>query len=206
MGGLRITVAASGGGHLRQIVDLKDVWQKHEASIVTEDTVFARTILPTVRKRFVKPFALGQARSSGVLRLLLLLTKNIYDSIGAVRDLRPEIVISTGAGSVFFFVLLSRLCGSRVIIVETFSRYRRLSKFAYFSARFSDVKILQTKSLVKYWPTAPVFDPIRILHDEPPPKQSLIFVTVGASLPFDRLVNSMLSLKAAGRIQGCSVL
>ena len=84
--------------------------------------------------------------------------------------------------------------------METFSRYRRLSKFAKFSAYLSHVKILQTKSLAAKWPGAPIFDPIRILPGPPPPKKNLMLVTVGATLPFDRMVDGILSLKTKGQI------
>ncbi len=115
---------------------------------------------------------LAQLKFVTLFRFVHLLILNIKASFHAYRRLRPHVVISTGAGSVFFFVFFSFLFGSRIVIVETFSRYRRLSKFAKFSAYLSHVKILQTKSLAEKWPEAPIFDPIRILPGPPPRRRT----------------------------------
>src|SRR3546814_3279276 len=64
----------------------------------------------------------------------------------------------------------------------------------------SDLRIVQSKALGGYWPGTHIFDPLKLLEGERPEKQPLLFATVGATLPFNRLVESVLALKAAGEI------
>jgi UDP-N-acetylglucosamine transferase subunit ALG13 len=54
--------------------------------------------------------------------------------------------------------------------------------------------------LQQFFPRALLFDPLRITDDPRPAKQRLLFATVGATLPFDRLIESVAELKRDGII------
>jgi N-acetylglucosaminyldiphosphoundecaprenol N-acetyl-beta-D-mannosaminyltransferase len=69
------------------------------------------------------------------------------------------------------------------------------------SAPFANIRIVQSRLLGKHLPDAYVFDPMEILAAERPPKKSLMLVTVGATLPFDRMVSSVATLKINGTIE-----
>jgi UDP-N-acetylglucosamine transferase subunit ALG13 len=71
---------------------------------------------------------------------------------------------------------------------------------------FAHHRIAQSAGLRAFWPDAPVFDPLRILSAPSAPKRSLLFVTVGATLPFDRLVNCVARLKETGEIEEAVVI
>src|SRR3546814_3978401 len=58
----RICLAASGGGHVRQILDLKPFWQEHDHYLVTEPTALGHSLVTEYPTRFVDHFAFGQAR------------------------------------------------------------------------------------------------------------------------------------------------
>jgi UDP-N-acetylglucosamine transferase subunit ALG13 len=60
--------------------------------------------------------------------------------------------------------------------------------------------VVQSAKLAPIYPKAKVFDPLRMLDGPAPPKKPLLFATVGATLPFDRLVRSVAELKAEGEI------
>ncbi len=60
--------------------------------------------------------------------------------------------------------------------------------------------MVQSAGLAEAWPDARVFDPMRVLDTSPPPKKPLLFVTVGATLPFDRFVQAVARLKTEGAI------
>jgi hypothetical protein len=60
--------------------------------------------------------------------------------------------------------------------------------------------VLQSQTLAGRWPKAHVFDPLRILDGPRPGKKPILLATVGATLPFNRLVESVAELKLAGDI------
>lgn len=125
---------------------------------------------------------------------------NACQSAALILRERPGVVVSTGAGSVYFTVLWARLLGARVVIIESFARFDRPSAFARIAGPLAHHKVVQSPGLSAYWPDAAVFDPMKMLDGPRPPKKPLLFATVGATLPFDRLVASVGALKSGGAI------
>ena len=197
---LRICLAGSGGGHVRQLLDLEPVWSAHDHFFVSEDTALSRSIAERQRVHFVPHFAFGQAKLGSPVRMLFVGIRNFFKSLGIILSERPSLVITTGAGTVFFTVACARIIGAKIIVIESFARFDRPSLFARLAAPFAHRMIVQSQALAAYWPDAPVFDPLRRLCQPAPAKKPLLFATVGAILPFDRLVRMIAELKTRGDI------
>ena len=197
---LKICLAGSGGGHLRQLLDLEPAWARHDAFFVTEDTGLSRSLARNHRVHFVAHVALGQGRLGAPARMALAGVRNFFQSARIILRERPRLVITTGAGSVFFAVLWARLLGAKVVVIESFARFERLSAFARIAGPLAHHRVIQSPALARFWPTARVFDPLKVLDTPPPPKRGLLFATVGATLPFDRLVRAVAAAKAGGAI------
>ena len=198
--GPRICLAASGGGHLRQLLDLEPVWRDRAYVFVTEDTALGRSLARDHPVRFVAHYALGQARLGRTLAMVRGAIANMIQSFGIVWRERPDIVISTGAGAVFWVALWARLFGAHFILIDSFARFDAPSKFARIARPFANHVVVQSARLKERWPDAELFDPMRVLDTPAPAKQPLLFATVGATLPFPRLVDAVLALKASGRL------
>jgi len=197
---LRVCLAASGGGHVRQLLDLEPAWSQHDYFFVTEDTALGRSIADDHPSEFVAHFARGQARLAGPLKMAASALTNLAQSVALVLRRRPDVVVSTGAGSVYFTTLVAKLLGAKIVVIESFARFDNLSAFSKLAGPLADRKVVQSPALARLWPDAAVFDPMRILEGQRPPKQALLFATVGATLPFDRMIEAVASLKAAGEI------
>lgn len=197
---LRVCVAGSGGGHIRQLLDLESVWSQHDYFFVTEDTALGRTLERDHPTRFVPHVAWGQAKMGAPLKMLAAGARNFVRSAAIIFRERPQVVISSGAGAVFFTVLWARLLGACVVVIESFARFDNPSLFGRLAAPLAHHTIIQSAKLKPYYPKARVFDPFTILASPPPPKQELLFATVGATLPFERLVASIVELKREGAI------
>lgn len=197
---LRVCLAASGGGHIRQLLDLEASWSQHDFFFVSEDTALSRSLAPKYPVHFVRHFALGQIRHGGWLRAAKAGFGNFWESARIALKHRPDIVISTGAGSVFFLVLWAKLLGARFFLIETFARFDNPSSFARASARFANHMVVQSRALAGTFPKAEIFDPLEILDSPRPQKKQLLFATVGVTLPFDRMTEMVARLKAQGAI------
>lgn len=185
---------------MRQLLDLEGAWGPHDAFFVSEDTGLSRSLESKRPIFFVEHVALGQGKLGAPLRMIAAGVRNAIQSARIVIREKPDVVVTTGAGSVFFTVLWARLAGAKVVVIESFARFRNMSAFARVAGPFANVKVLQSAVLSKHWPRAPVFDPMRALEAPRPAKESLVFATVGATLPFDRLVTSVAALKREGVI------
>lgn len=198
--GPKLCLAGSGGGHLRQLLDLEPVWSRFDSYILTEDTALGRSLAAKAPVDFVHHYTLGQARIGHPLKMLTGALKNLRQSWQSVRQRRPDVVITTGAASMFWTCVFAKLQGARIIHIESFARFDRPSKFGRLVRPIADDVIVQSAGVAQRWPHARLFDPFRLLDGTPPPKQPLIFSTVGATLPFERLTKAVVELKASGAI------
>jgi beta-1,4-N-acetylglucosaminyltransferase len=109
----RVLLVASNGGHLLQLVQLRDLWpreariwvsfRKPDATslLVGEDVVWAHH--PTNRN-------------------LSNLIRNAFLAFRTIRHVRPAAVVTTGAGVAVPFCYVARVLGARVVYIESFSR------------------------------------------------------------------------------------
>ena len=197
---LRVCLAGSGGGHVRQILDLEPAWSSYDSFFITEDTALGKSLSGQHRTHFVPHYAAGQARLQGLPTLLWGAVRNLVSSATIMLRERPDVVVSTGAGAVFFAVLFGRLLGAYVVVVESFARFDGPSLFGRMAAPLAHKMVVQSAALASFYPKAKVFDPLRLMDEPRPTKRPLLFATVGATLPFDRLVQSVAELKASGDI------
>jgi UDP-N-acetylglucosamine transferase subunit ALG13 len=184
---------------LRQLLDLKPFWEDHDVHFVTEPTALAESLAASHRVHHVPHFRAGQFRTASFPRVAWTAARNVAASWRAVRAERPQLVISTGAGAVFFTVLFAKLRGARFVLIESFARVERPSKFGRVARRLADVVVVQSSKLRDVWPDAEVFDPLVMLGPATNAKEDLGIITVGTLLPFDRLVNAVASLNPAIR-------
>ena len=194
----RVCLAGSGGGHLRQLLDLRPSVSAHDIFFITEDTPLSRSLAE--RAHFVEHFAFGQARIASPLKLVTSATRNFVQSAKIIAREKPDVLISTGAGSVLFSLLWARLFGAKIVMIESFARFDGPSLFGRLAAPFAHRKIVQSAKLSSRWPDAAVFDPLKVLDTPRPAKQPLLFVTVGTVMPFDRLTAMVAELKREGAI------
>jgi UDP-N-acetylglucosamine transferase subunit ALG13 len=197
---LRVCLAASGGGHVRQLLELEEAWADCDCFVISEDTAFSRSVVEKYPVFFVQHFALGQAKLGMPFRMLSAGIHNFLHSARVILNRRPDVIISTGAGSAFFSVLWARMLGAKFILIESFARFDKLSLFARMASPFATYKIVQSASLVAQLPGAKVFDPLEVSQSPRPEKRQLLFATVGATLPFDRMVDCVCRLKRDGGI------
>ena len=197
---LRVCLAASGGGHIRQLLDLEEAWIRHDYYFISEDTALSRSLIHRHPVHFLCHFALGQIRRFGLTRAISAGARNLWGSARTIFRHRPDIVISTGAGSVFFVILWAKLLGAKFVLIETFARFNKPSVFARMAAPLADHIVVQSATLKKSFPRAHVFDPLEILDGPRPAKKNLLFATVGVTLPFDRMIDMVARLKVEGEI------
>jgi UDP-N-acetylglucosamine transferase subunit ALG13 len=180
------------------LLDLREVWSPHDYAFVTEDTALGRSLGNEHAVHFVAHYGFGQARLGAPVRMARAAFANFFQSAALMLRLRPHVVISTGAGAVYFTVLWARLLGAKIVAIESFARFEHASLFGRMVAPLAQHFVVQSQQLARHYPKAAFFDPFLLLDGSPPPKQPLVFATVGAILPFDRLVSAVAELKAAG--------
>ena len=195
---MRIGLVGSGGGHVRQLLDLEPLWAGKDYFFIPEDTALTRDIARKHKAYFIPHVALGQAKLGKPVRMLFAAFRSFWSSLRIVWRERPDVMITTGAGSCYFPILFARLLGAKVVLIDSFARFRGPSAFARIAGSLAHVRIAQSHAAAAMWPGARAFDPFRHMDQPRPAKEPLVFATVGATLPFDRLVRLVDQANAAG--------
>jgi UDP-N-acetylglucosamine:LPS N-acetylglucosamine transferase len=113
-----VLLVCSSGGHLVQMLALREAWGDFSRVWVTADTSDARSLM--AGERMVA--AHGPAHRS--VRKLLL---NLVLAWQLITVVRPKIVLSTGAAIAVPFVWVARLRGIEVIHIESLTRIHKPS-------------------------------------------------------------------------------
>lgn len=195
---IKLCLAASGGGHVRQMLDLEDLWSRCDYFMITEETPLTLSLAEKHPVRFIPHVALGQARLGHPFKMLTSAVTSLFRSLKIIRRERPDIFVTTGAGSAVFPMLWARLMGARIILIDSVARFRGPSAFARIAGPLAHDRISQSEEASRHWPGSIFFDPFVKLDRPRPAKQPLLFATVGATLPFDRLINLVLDAKRRG--------
>jgi UDP-N-acetylglucosamine:LPS N-acetylglucosamine transferase len=108
-----VLLVCSTGGHLLQLVALSEAWEDRTRVWVTFDKSDARSLL----EGEAVAYAYGPTN-----RNIPNFLRNVRLARRLVRDLRPKVVVTTGAGVAVPFAWIARLRGAKVVYVESFTR------------------------------------------------------------------------------------
>jgi UDP-N-acetylglucosamine:LPS N-acetylglucosamine transferase len=77
---------------------------------------------------------------------------NLWEAWHIIRQERPTILLSTGAGPIVPFAIIGKLMGTKIIFVETIARLSRPSLTGRIMYRLADRFFYQWKSLQSCFP------------------------------------------------------
>jgi UDP-N-acetylglucosamine:LPS N-acetylglucosamine transferase len=140
---VQVLLACSAGGHLLQLLALRPAWEPYSRLWVTDDKSDARSLLRDERVEFA--FGPPNRHPRNVLR-------NIAMAWRIVRRHRPEVVLTTGAGTAVPFAVVARLHGARVVYVESITRMSSPSVSCRLLAPIADRTYVQWESLAAAMP------------------------------------------------------
>jgi UDP-N-acetylglucosamine:LPS N-acetylglucosamine transferase len=111
--GIGCLLVASSGGHLFEVLRLREGWSRSDRHWVTFETADARSLLSGESVTYA---------AHPTNRNLLNLLRNLVLAVRLIRVLRPRAVVTTGAGVAVPFCWIGRLFGARVVYIESFAR------------------------------------------------------------------------------------
>jgi len=146
----KIALISSVGGHLEQLLSLKKVIDEHQSFIITEKNDSTLKLAIGDRPVYFLPYISRKNYISFIFYYSICICKSFY----YYSKLRPQIIISTGAGCVLPFCLIGKLFGAKLIFIETFARVKSKTITGKLCYYFADVFIVQWKELLNIYPNA----------------------------------------------------
>lgn len=135
---IRICLVASAGGHLTQLLKLKDAWAGlYTVYVTTSELVQAKLT------NLGKVYIVGECNRQHPLRVAKVLLRCVRV---AVRE-RPDIVISTGAAPGFLLCLICKILGAKVVWVDSIANIERISLSGRLTHPFADLFLTQWPEL-----------------------------------------------------------
>jgi beta-1,4-N-acetylglucosaminyltransferase len=113
-----LLIVCSSGGHLLQMLELRDAWAGFERTWVTFDKSDTRSLLR--HERVVHAFGPTNRNIPNLLR-------NLGLAIRVLREERPAAILTTGAGVAVPFAWIGRLMRIPTVYVESVTRIEGLS-------------------------------------------------------------------------------
>lgn len=141
----KICFAASSGGHLEEIMNLKPLMLDYESFIATEKTSY------TLSDKKIMTYYYCQVNRKEILCIFKLLMIACKALLIYLKE-KPDIVISTGALSTIPLCLICKIFRKKVIYIESYANVESPSKTGTLMYHFADMFYVQWKDMKKYYP------------------------------------------------------
>lgn len=127
-------LVGSAGGHLAQLLELRDWWVDIERTWVTQDSAATQSQLQGER---VVPGHFPTTRSLGNL------VRNSWLAARVMLNVAPDIVVSTGAGIAVPFVVIARALGVPTVFIEVVDRVDSRTLTGKLCGPWTDLVLVQ---------------------------------------------------------------
>ncbi len=146
---MKVLFIASTGGHLNELLQLKDMFNKYDYHIITEKTKSNLNLRNTFPKR-VNYLVYGT--KDHMVTYPFKLIYNCIKSFFLYLKIHPDYIITTGVHTAGPMCIIGKLFGSRIIYIETFASIKKGTITGKLLYPVSDKFIVQWKSMKKEFP------------------------------------------------------
>lgn len=150
----KVMFISSTGGHLEELLQLKELFSKYDYYIVTEKTKSNLSLKDKYKNRI--SFLIYGTYTTKLNKIVypFKLLLNTIKSFFLYLKIRPEYIISTGAHTAGPMCLIGHLLGSKIIFIETFANSKSKSRTGTLVYKFADLFIVQWESMLELYPDA----------------------------------------------------
>lgn len=150
----KLMFISSTGGHLDELMQLKNMFDKYDFYIVTEKT---KSNLKLKDKYPGKVSYLVYGTYTSLIKKIIYPFKLLYNTLKSFvlyLKLRPEYIITTGTHTAGPMCVIGHLFKSKIIYIETFANSKTRSRTGNIIYKFADLFIVQWESMLELYPNA----------------------------------------------------
>lgn len=147
MRNIKICFAASSGGHFEQIMMLKPLMNKYDSFVVTEKTSYSSNVEGFTNYRLMQ---VNRKELSMPFRLII----NGFESIHILIKEKPDVIITSGVLAMIPLCLLAKLCGKKLIYIESFAKINSPTLTGKLLYKYADRFYVQWESMKEFYPDA----------------------------------------------------
>ena len=145
----RVLFISSTGGHLTEMMQLREMFDKCDYHIITEKT---KSNLGLKKKYKDKINYLVFGTKDHMLIYPFKLLYNCFKSLFLYIKIHPDYIITTGAHTAGPMCCIGKIFGSKIIYIETFANSKSKSVAGSLVYKFADLFIVQWEDMLKLYP------------------------------------------------------
>ena len=145
----KVLFICSVGGHLTQMLQLKDMFDNYNYLLVTEKTDVTVNLKDKYNVKFFR-----YCNGSNFIKYFFINVINAVNSIFTFIKFRPDVIVSTGANTSVPMCYLGRIFGKKVIFIESFAKSRGKTLSGKLVYPIATTFVVQWESMLKYYPKA----------------------------------------------------
>ena len=147
----KVLFISSTGGHLTELLELKQLFSKYDYHIITEKT---SSNLKLKDKYKNKIDYLLYGTKDHLITYPFKLILNCFKSVYLYFKIRPDYIITTGAHTAGPMCCIGKIFSSKIIYIETFANITTKTVTGRIIYHFADLFIVQWESMLKMYPKA----------------------------------------------------
>ena len=147
----KVLFISSTGGHLNELLQLKDIMDKYDSYLITEKTKSTLSLKEDFKD---KVSYLIYGTKHNILTYPFKLIINCFKSLYFYLKIKPDVIITTGAHSAGPMCCIGKIFGSKIIYIETFANIHSKTITGKIVYKFADLFIVQWESKLKLYPKA----------------------------------------------------
>ena len=146
----KVLFISSGGGHLEELLQLKDLFECCDYRIVTEKTSTTTSFF----KNFDKVSYLKYGTKDHLLPYLFIFPYNWFLSKKIFKEFNPDYVITTGTHTAVPMCFIAHRHHKKVVYIETFANVNTPTKAGKMVYKIADKFIVQWPEMKKIYDKA----------------------------------------------------
>ena len=138
----KVLFISSTGGHLDELMQLKEIFNKYDYHIITEKTKSNLSLKDKYKGRVNYLWYGSYTTLVGKLTYPFKLLFNTLKSFFLFIKIRPKYVVTTGAHTAGPMCLIAHIFKSKIIYIETFANSTTRSKTGNIVYKFADFLLI----------------------------------------------------------------
>ena len=147
---MKVLFISSTGGHLNELLQLKELFNKYDYALVTEKT--KSTI--GLKNKYKNVHFLIYGTKHHIFTYVFRFLANIFKSIYLFFKIKPDVIITTGTHTAVPMCYIAKLFRRKIIFIETFANAKTKTMAGKMIYPIADEFIVQWESMLDLYPKA----------------------------------------------------
>ena len=146
----KVLFISSTGGHLDELLQLKELFKEYDSYIITEKT--KSTI--DLKDKYSKVNYLVYGTKDHFITYIFKFIYNVFKSLILFIKIRPKVIVTTGTHTAVPMCYIGKLFFRKVIYIETIANSKTKTLSGKLVYPIADTFIVQWESMLEIYPKA----------------------------------------------------